>query len=210
MTLPRLHLVTDSETLRAADFPRRMRAVLEAGKERVALHLRGPGMEGRELYQLAMVAARRARATGSLLLVNDRFDVALAAGADGVQLGGHGVPADAVRGFTGKKLLIGRSVHSRGEASRAGAEGADFLLFGTVYATPSHPGRPGRGVATVRGISNSRLPVIAIGGITPGRAARVTRAGAYGVAVLRGVWRRADPEVAVAVYLDEIETAASR
>jgi thiamine-phosphate diphosphorylase len=200
--LPPLHLVTDDATALAPGFAGRAAGALAAGGTAVALHLRAPSAGGRVLHGLAMALRETCDRSGSILVVNDRVDVALAAGADGVQLGERGVPVAAVRRWVEGRLQIGASVHDRHGAELAARDGADFLVLGTLFETDSHPGRPGRGTAAVRELGEGGLPVIGIGGITPERAREVREAGAHGVAVLRGVWTDDDPGAAVTRYLD--------
>lgn len=176
------------------------------GGERLALHLRGPGLPGRVLWEAARSAAPLAAAHGSLLVVNDRADVARAAGAGAVQLGARSLaPADARRVAPG--LLLGASVHDAGEARAAVRAGADYLVAGTLYPTPSHPGRTGSGPGWMRELRPLGVPVVGIGGVTPDRVAAVREAGGAGVAVMRGVWDAPDPAAAVDRYLYAWEVA---
>lgn len=194
-------MVTDDEVLADADFAGRARAVLEAGGHAVALHLRGPRTHGRRLYELAATLVPAARASGATVLVNDRVDVALAVGADGVQLGRRGMlPADARR-IAGPEMLVGCSVCTRAEGVEAVAGGADFLLAGNVYPTDSHPGRPGIGPVGIAAMLELGVPLVGIGGITPERVPEVRRAGARGVACIRAVWMTRDPGDAVSRFL---------
>ncbi|MFO7259849.1 MAG: thiamine phosphate synthase [bacterium] len=203
--LARLHLVTDDAVLRAADFRERAQAVLAAHGSALALHLRGHGVSGAELFELARDLAFGADGAGAELLVNDRVDVALAAGADGVQLGRRSLPIAAARALLGADAWIGYSAHGAEEAAQAAADGADFILVGTLYRTASHPEREPAGVERVRetvaALAPAEVPVIGIGGITPERVREVLAAGAYGVAVLGGVWHAADPVAAAADYI---------
>ena len=127
-----------------------------------------------------------ARGTQSLILVNERFDVALAAGAAGVHLRSSSVPAPVVRPHLPPGFLVGRSVHGAGEAARvAVARGVDYLTLGTVYASASKPGLSPCGVealaATARAVC---LPVLAIGGVTVDNMSEVLDAGAAGAAAI--------------------------
>lgn len=204
--VPRLHVVTDDRVLSDREFEARARELLEAGDPRLALHLRGSGTTGRRLHDLATALLPAARHSGALLLVNDRVDVALAAGLDGVQLGELSLPPGEARALLPRSALVGVSVHDVGRATRMSGEGADFLLVGTIFATPSHPGRPGAGPALVSGVARRvPTPLVAIGGVTPERVREVRRAGARGVAVLSGVWREDDPAGAAHRYLDAFE-----
>ncbi|HYJ78234.1 MAG TPA: thiamine phosphate synthase [Longimicrobiaceae bacterium] len=137
-----------------------------------------------------------------LVLVNKRADVALAAGADGVQLGGRSLdPADARR-LLGAGKWVGASVHSAAEARAAAAAGAGFLLAGPVFATPSHPGSEGGGAALIEELVRCGRPVVAIGGVTPARLAALRSAGAAGIAAIRGIWEPRSTGAAVRRYLE--------
>ncbi len=198
--LPRLHLVTNRELLLQADFPSRAASALAAGGERCALHLRGRGVPGRWLWDL--VSVLRAGGTGGTLWVNDRVDLALAIRAEGVQLGGGSLPVGVARRLLGRSAWVGQSVHSVDEAA---ASEADVAVLGNIYPTESHPGRPPLGVQAVQRAASLPRPILAIGGITPDGAAEVVDAGAWGVAVLSGVWRERDPAGAVRSYLRALE-----
>lgn len=205
MQLPRLHLVTDDDVLRTPGFLDRAAAVLERGARDTALHLRGHATRGGVLYALGELLAATASRSGAQLFLNDRIDVALAVRARGVQLGRRSIPVAHARRLVGGTLRIGVSVHSPAEASRAEADGADFVMAGTIYASASHPDGAHAGVARVADVAASTaLPIIAIGGITPVRVGAVLRAGARGVAVLGGVWHAEDPVSAVAAYVDAL------
>lgn len=200
--LPRLHAVTDDATLARPDFPSAARAVLAAAGRDLALHLRGPRTGGRALWELAAWLAAAANDAGALLVVNDRVDVALAAGAGGVQLGRRSMrPAD-VRGLAGERLRVGVSVGSATEAADAARAGADYLLAGSVYATASHPGRNGIGPEGLCDIAALGAPTVAIGGMTPERVAEARAAGARGVAAIRAVWDADDPARAATRFLE--------
>jgi thiamine-phosphate pyrophosphorylase len=140
--------------------------------------------------------------------VNDRVDVAAVAGADGVHLGERSLPVAAARGLLPATALVGASVHRIDRARELATEGADYLVAGTVFATPSHPDRPGRGPEWLgRVVRAAARPVLAIGGISPERVAPCVAVGAHGVAVLRGVWDAGDPAEAVAGYLKRLAAA---
>ncbi len=205
MPLPGLHVVTDDEVLGAPWFRERSGRLLESAGPSLALHLRGPHTPPARLLELAAALRPLAAETGALLLVNDRADVALAAGADGVHLGARSLPVAAARALR-PDWRIGASVHDAAESR--GAAGADFLVLGTIWASKSHPGREGAGLALLRSVVGAvDVPVIAIGGVTPERAATAVAAEAAGVAVLRGVWYHDDPARAAAEYLGSMKRA---
>lgn len=198
VVVPPVHLVTDDAVLARADFGARVTELLALGGDRLAIHLRGPGTPGRRLEALARTALDAA-AGGGWVIVNDRLDVGLAVGADGVQLAGHSLPLDAARGLA-PAMRLGVSVHGAGEVGRE--LDPDWFVAGTIWETASHPGRPGGGLDHLRAIvARTDRPVVAIGGVTPERVAGARRAGAAGVAVLRGIWADADPARALSRYL---------
>lgn len=205
MTLPRLHVVTDDDVLGRPDFMERARALLRARGPSLAFHLRGHGATGATLFRLTDSLAGVARETGSLLVVNDRVDVALAAGC-GAQLGRRSIPVATARSLLGPEPAIGYSAHDAGQAAAAIGDGADFVLVGTIWPSPSHPGGEAAGAGLVAAVAAAlAAPVIAIGGVTPPRAHEAMEAGAHGVAVVSGVWDASDPSAAAAQYLESME-----
>ena len=206
--VPRLHVVTNDRILERDDFLPVARRILERGGASVALHLRGPRSTGARLYTLAeaLSAAGRGGGGGGMLVVNDRIDVALAVGPGGVQLPSHSLPAGVARALLGARTMIGVSIHEPGEGARASRDGADFLLLGTIFATPSHRGRNGGGTRLIGDARReTALPLVAIGGIGEDEVGPVMDAGAHGVAVIRGVWDAPDPEAALFSYVGALE-----
>lgn len=170
------------------------------------------GGRGRHARRRAGEAAREAPdgRPVALLLVNDRVDVARVVDADGVHLGGRSLPASMARTLLPGGALVGVSVHGAEAAAEAAAEGADYLMVGTIFATPSHPGRPGAGPEVLRAVvRRGAPPLVAVGGITPDRVATCLEAGAHGVAVLRGVWEASDTSGAVAGYVEALGAASA-
>jgi thiamine-phosphate diphosphorylase len=120
------------------------------------------------------------------VLLSSRVDLALACGAAGVHLPEQDLPVAAARRLLGGDRLVGRSVHSPAAAREAEAEGADYVVFGPVFATDSHPGRVPLGLAALREVTATvAIPVLAIGGVDAERAAVCRRAGAAGFAAIR-------------------------
>jgi thiamine-phosphate pyrophosphorylase len=215
----RLYLVTPAAPAAGAleDFLPR---VLEAGVD--AVQLREKHMEARQLLRVAEVVRRRTLEFGALFVVNDRVDLALAAGADGVHLGQDDLsPAHARRQAT-SGMLIGLSTHAPAEVTAAWGSGVDYIGVGPVHATPTKPGRPPVGLDLVRfaatgstppdttrwtddlpashdeaGASRAGAagccPFFAIGGIDASTLPAVLAAGATRVCVLRALTESADP-----------------
>ena len=158
-----------------------------AGVEQV--QMREKDLPGRELFRLAESLREVCRPAGCSLLVNDRLDVALAAGADGVHLPADGLPAAAVRQAVGKRFRIGVSTHSPEEAIRAEAAGADFVVFGPLFPTPAKLqfGSP-LGIEPLREVlKRVALPVFAVGGIDTGTIEPLRDLSLAGVAVIRAL-----------------------
>ncbi|MFN2432916.1 MAG: thiamine phosphate synthase [Gemmatimonadota bacterium] len=201
--LARLHAVTDREILERSDFVELAARLLRAGP--LALHLRARGSNGR----LLLDRSRELCATfpETAILVNDRVDVARIAGA-GAHLPEAGLTPAQARTILGPGPLLGRSVHTPEAAGRRAAE-LDFLVYGHVFPTPSKPDLAPRGTsgltAAARAASRVGLPLIAVGGVTPGRVGLALAAGAYGVAAVSGIWDAADPGAAAEAYLQELE-----
>jgi thiamine-phosphate diphosphorylase len=188
---PCLMLITNRDRLRGRRLEEVCSQAVDGGVTTV--QLREPGLRGGDLYDLAVTvhAVVRGRA---LLIVNDRVDVAVAAGADGVHLPEHSMPLQRLRDYAGDACIIGRSVHSVEAAVRAEREGADYLLAGNVYETASKPGAPAAGPGLVRAVAEAvRVPVLAVGGITAERVAETVAAGADGIAVIGAVLDADDP-----------------
>ena len=203
--VPVVHAVTTDAIVLAPDFPGHAAGVMRALGGRGALHLRAPHATARRLHELAAALAAEAGATGCLLVVNDRLDVALAGGARGVQLTGRSMaPADAraAAARCGAALAIGASVHDLAEARAAADAGADWVVAGHVFPTPSHAGAPGRGLVFLRAVVAAvSCPVIGIGGVLPRHLPLLRAAGAHGAAVIRGIWDAEHPERAAGDYL---------
>jgi thiamine-phosphate diphosphorylase len=152
--------------------------------ERGATHilLRMPGTGSRAQYEelRALVAAAR------LPVLGRRPDLVLAAGAAGVNLPEADISVAGARSLLGSDRLVGRSVHSLAAASEAAAEGAEFVLFGPVFPTSTHPGAPGLGLPALGEVARAvAIPVLAIGGVDAARGADCLAAGAAGYAAIR-------------------------
>jgi thiamine-phosphate pyrophosphorylase len=180
--------ITDRRQLRSVSLAAVIRETVRAGVDIV--QVREKDLTGRELIALveeALSAAREPGMGGARVVVNDRVDVALAGGADGAHLAAHSMPVQVVRRFVPRAFLIGVSCHSLGEAMAAESGGADYLVLGPVFETPSKLGYgPPLGLEKLRNItSRIRIPVLALGGITVERVRPCLEAGASGIAGIR-------------------------
>ena len=149
------------------------------------VQIREKSLPARARYELTARAVEITRGSNTRLLVNDRVDIALAAGADGVHLTAQSLPADVVRNICGPEFLIGTSTHSLAEARAAQTAGADFVVFGPIFDTESKRafGEP-QGLDKLREVTSElgQFPVLAIGGITRENFAACVDAGASGIA----------------------------
>jgi thiamine-phosphate pyrophosphorylase len=154
--------------------------------------VRAKSLGDRELVALTDRVAALVRPEGATVLVNDRLDVALAAGADGVHLGRSDLTVSAARRVA-PGLMIGATCRSRPDAEQAARDGADYAGFGPVFASESKAGLPSPvGVGAVTDAAGV-LPLVAIGGISAASARAVVDAGASAVAVIGAIWRHPDP-----------------
>jgi thiamine-phosphate pyrophosphorylase len=187
---PTLHLVTDPRLSRER-LLEVVRAAAENGVDWV--HVRDHTATARDLFDLAEQIVASCAPFATRVAVNDRFDVALAVGAAGVQVGRQGVPIGAIR-RTAPTLRIGASVHDLAAAILTEADGADWLTFGHVFPSSSHAGEAPRGVDELRQVVDAvRIPVIAIGGISLDQVDAVLAAGAAGIAVISAIIDAYDP-----------------
>jgi thiamine-phosphate pyrophosphorylase len=213
--VPRLHLVTDEGILSRPDFQEVAAAVAGALPPaegfRAALHLRAPKLAGRRLWEIGLALGQGLAERGVRLIVNDRADVARALGADGVHLPERGLPGPVLRSWVGEGVLLGRSVHDPGRIPGE-LPALDYLLVGTLWESPSHPGRPGAGVRLIAAVGEAlredgpgRVPaLVGIGGVTPERVGEVLAHGGHGVAVRGAVWDAQDPPGAAARFRERL------
>ncbi|HEY2389377.1 MAG TPA: thiamine phosphate synthase [Candidatus Binatia bacterium] len=188
--------VADAATRAAA-----IAAALSAGVD--TIQLRDRGAAGGELLAAATALRALTRRHGARLLVNDRLDVARAAEADGAHLPAASFALGDARRLLARGALVGRSTHAPDEASAAGRDGADYVVLGPIFATPSKAGygAPLGLTAVAAAAAASPVAIVAIGGITPECAAAVRAAGAAGVAVVRALLDVADPGAAAAALV---------
>ncbi|MFI9774896.1 thiamine phosphate synthase [Streptomyces sp. NPDC051956] len=203
----RLYLCTDARK-RQGDLPEFLDTVLANGVDIV--QLRDKGMEaGEEMDHLAVFADAAAR-HGKLFAVNDRADVAHAAGADVLHLGQGDLPVAAARAILGEDVLIGRSTHADTEAAAAAVQdGVDYFCTGPCWPTPTKPGRYAPGLDLVRYTATlgTDRPWFAIGGIDAGNLDEVLEAGASRVVVVRAITEADDPGAAAADFAKRLRTA---
>jgi thiamine-phosphate pyrophosphorylase len=203
----RLYLCTDARRS-TGDLGPFLDAVLGAGVDIV--QLREKGLEAREELALLEVFAGACGRHGRLLAVNDRADVALAAGADVLHLGQDDLPVPVARRILGPGPVIGRSSHSPAQADAAAAEpGVDYLCAGPVWATPTKPGRPAAGLGLLAHLAQAKpaRPWFAIGGIGLGTLGEVLDAGATRVVVVRAITEADDPAAAAREFSRRLRQA---
>jgi thiazole tautomerase (transcriptional regulator TenI) len=205
LPIPIVHAVTSDEVVSRPGFLERATAVMRALGPRGALHLRTHRLSAAEMHSLAGRLATVQAEAGCWLVINDRVDVALAAGARAIQLTSRSMSiADTLA--IAPSLPVGASVHTAEQAEAAEREGAAWAVAGHVFPADSEPDPDGRGEAFIaRVCERTRLPVIAIGGVKPHHVRALRRAGCWGVAVIRGIWSAPDAEAAATDYLSQYD-----
>jgi thiamine-phosphate pyrophosphorylase len=200
----RLFLVTDRHQTKGRPLVPLLQRVLTAAAP--AIQLRERDLSARELVTLALELQAVTASRRSQLLINDRIDVALALEGVGVHLRSNSLPVSVARQVLGTQRLLGISVHAVEEAVQVESQGADYIVLGPIYETPSKQMfGPPLGIHTLeRACRLVRLPIIGIGGVTAGRAREMRRAGAFGVAVITAVLGAADVESATRELLDAV------
>lgn len=189
-----------------AEFLARIKAALDGGVD--TLQLRCKDWEAQPYIALAEKVCDLSHTRHIPFFVNDRVDVALAAGADGVHLGQNDLPVCWARDIA-PSLLVGRSTHAPEQAAAALAEAPAYFACGPVHATPTKPGRAAVGLDYIRTVAaiNPSLPWYAIGGIDADTIGQALEAGARRVAVVRAVLDATDPAKAAAVLRERLEVA---
>ena len=203
----KLYLITDRTQTKGRDLLWLLEQALDAGVK--AIQLREKDLAGRDLFLLAEKASKLCQNYGSSLFVNERVDIALAVNAAGVQLGTASVPIALARQLFGAQKMIGVSTHSLEEALEAQQQGADFLLFGPVYFTPSKAtyGAP-QGVNKLKEIVEKiSLPVYAIGGVKIENILDLRSIGVSGVALISAIMSSDAPKKATSDLLRMIGSA---
>jgi thiamine-phosphate pyrophosphorylase len=194
LRLPTLCLITDRERCGKTPLETVVEGAVKAGAN--VVQLREKDLSASELFDLAsrLRAVTRGRA---LFLVNDRIDVAMACGADGVHLPEDGLPVGMARWLLGKHALIGCSVHSVEAAVEAERNGADFVQVGTIFATDSKPDAKPAGAKLIDEVAKVvSIPVLAVGGVKAKNVAEVIAAGASGASVISAICGAREPEKA--------------
>jgi thiamine-phosphate pyrophosphorylase len=199
-----LYLVTDRHRTAGRPLLDVVEAALQGGVD--AVQLREKDLSAGALFELASHLRELTRRYEVRLLINDRIDVALAVGADGVHLPVDSFAFADARRLLGADALIAASTHSVQQARAAAAGGADFVVFGPVFETPSkRPFGPPVGLDALAQVTQTvTQPVLAIGGVTAACVVSVRQRGAHGVAVVSAILEAADPRVAAAALRAEL------
>jgi thiamine-phosphate pyrophosphorylase len=191
-----LYLVTDRSQTLGRDLLWVLERALDGGIK--AIQLREKDLGGKELFLLAEAARKLTYRYRAALFINDRIDVALATGADGVHLGRESFPIPRARELVGAQKIIGVSTHSIAEVQEAEEQGADFVVFGPVYFTPSKAnyGAPQGLMALKKIVEKNALPVYAIGGLKSENIVEIKKTGIRGIALISAVVSASDPKTA--------------
>ena len=210
-SLPPLYPIIDVDLcgLRGLDPLALARACLAGGARLLQVRRKGVAGGSAALLALARDVVAAARASGAAAILNDRADLAVMAGADGVHVGQQDLPASAVRDILGPGKLVGVSTHTAAQLDDALAGPADYVAVGPVFLTATKDtGYTPRGLELVRLAAGRGRPVVAIGGITLENARAVIDAGASTVAVIGDLFATDDVAARVRLYLDVIGTPA--
>ena len=203
---PTLYVVLDRAAAAGRDLGDLLDAVIAGGCRMV--QLRDKSSPSGRLLPLAEQLRAHCRDLGAIFIVNDRVDLAIAVGADGVHLGQDDLPPRVARPLLRPGMILGVSTHSVEQARQAQADGADYVAVGSMFPTRTKPDFELVGPALVRALRPEiRVPLVGIGGITPDNVGEVIRAGADGVAVISAVCGAPDPAAASAHFLDAIRRA---
>jgi thiamine-phosphate pyrophosphorylase len=207
----RLYLCTDARE-REGDLPDFLDAVLSAGVD--VVQLRQKGLEAAQELRYLEVFAAAAERHGKLWAVNDRADVALAAGAPVLHLGQDDLPVPVARGIVGDEVVIGRSTHSPAQFDAGVAEaGVDYVAAGPTWTTPTKPGRPAAGTSLLSHAARAQVsrPWFAIGGIeSVARLDEVIALGATRIVVVRALTQADDPGAVARVFAERLRISSSR
>lgn len=203
---PTLYVILDRAAADGRDLADVLEGVIAGGGRMV--QLREKTWPSGRLWALAGRLRARCRAAGVTFIVNDRVDLAVALGADGVHLGQDDLPPEAARALLRPGMILGLSTHSVAQARAAQTAGADYVAVGSMFPTATKPDFELVGPDLVRKLrAEIRVPLIGIGGITAANAGEVIRAGADGVAVISAVCGAPDPTAATRRFLAAIAAA---
>jgi thiamine-phosphate pyrophosphorylase len=192
MRLPTLCFIIDRNQCGKTEPEEVMKAAIAGGAN--VVQLREKDLPAAELFSLGTRLRELSRGK-ALLLINDRVDVAQAAGADGVHLPENGVPTAMARWILGRHTIIGKSVHSVEAAKQAERDGADFVQFGTVFASSAKKDVEPVGLDVLQEVAAAvSIPVLAVGGVTADNAGKVIEAGAGGASVISAICKSKDPK----------------
>lgn len=202
-----LCVILDRGAARGRDLGEILDAVIAGGCRMV--QLREKEWTTRQILPLAERLRQRAQEAAVTFIVNDRLDLALAIGADGLHVGQDDLPAPAARKLLPAGMILGVSTHSAAQARQAQADGADYVAVGSIYQTFTKENFELAGLELIRAVRPLiQKPLVAIGGITPDNVEKVIRAGADGVAVISSVLGAPDPLAATRALLEQIRSAA--
>jgi len=206
---PRLYFILDEPTLDCGRFLETMRQAIEGGV--CAIQYRSKEPSTRHVLAVAEPLVHEARRRRVSFVMNDRVDVALALGADGVHVGEDDMPVELARRMVGPASLVGASVRTPDEARRAVDEGASYVAVGAVFPSPSKPDAPVVGLEAVARVRAAvRVPVCAIGGISLENVAEVVTAGADLICVIAAIGQAPDPRQAAADLLAAMAAARQK
>jgi thiamine-phosphate pyrophosphorylase len=201
----RIYVITDTAP-RVLPIERFLSEAIAGGVGMV--QLREKRLPDQQLLDVAQCCAQTCRSLGVPFIVNDRLDIALACGADGVHLGQDDLPVAAARRIAGREFIIGLSTHSTQQIDAARDLPVDYIGVGPIYETPTKEGRPAVGMSLVRyAASQIGIPFFAIGGLDPSNVNDVVEAGGQRVSILRWIALAQDPKSAALRLAEQMNQA---
>ena len=202
----RIYLITDRAQTGGRPLEKIVEAAFEGGVR--ALQVREKDLTSRQLFELSLSLRKITHRYKAQLIINDRVDIALLAGADGVHVGRQSIDVKVLRTFVPEPFIIGVSTHSLTEACEAEQGGADFITFGPVYETPSKMKYgPPPGVGALKEVCRKvNLPVLALGGINKKEKIKdIKESGAFGIALISGLFQAEDVRAQAFDFINELE-----
>lgn len=205
LRLPTLCFIIDRSQCGKTEPEEVVKAAMAGGAN--VVQLREKDLPAAELFSLS-TRLREVTRGKALLLINDRVDVAQAAGADGVHLPENGVPTAMARWILGRHTILGKSVHSVEAAKQAERDGADFVQFGTVFASSGKKDVEPVGLEVLQEVAAAvSIPVLAVGGVTPDNAGKLIETGAAGASVISAICKSKDPKAATEAIIGAMAAA---
>lgn len=205
-----LYAIVDTSYVLPRDIEKAAGALIRGGAR--VIQLRAKDLSGADILNAAAAVRTLTLKSGAAFIINDRIDIAILTGADGVHLGQDDIPLEDCRRLLGGSAIVGISTHNPDEAQKAASGGADYISFGPIFPTKTKKDAlPPRGLAGLKEISEKiTLPVVAIGGITEENVEEVLQAGAASAAIISDILEASDISAKTASIISKIDLCRSK